>query len=123
MSKSAKGPITNLFLNDKFILLLIIVNSLTIFIDGFSELDVRTITTIILIDELITLAFVIEAFIKMRYFGIKAYFKSGWNKLDFFLVFISLPSLLLIFLHTEFQGVSYILILRVLRVFKFFTFL
>jgi voltage-gated sodium channel len=122
MSKSAKGPITNLFLNDKFILLLIIVNSLTIFIDGFSELDVRTITTIILIDELITLAFVFEAFIKMRYYGIRAYFKSGWNKLDFFLVFISLPSLMLIFLHTEFQGVSYILILRVLRVFKFLRF-
>jgi voltage-gated sodium channel len=117
-----KHLLKNPFLNDKFIFFLIVINSILIFFEGFKELEASTSFYISLIDSTITLAFGVEAIVKICHFGWKIYIKSGWNLLDFILIIISLPSIFLIILHSSFQGFSFLLILRVLRVFKFLRF-
>jgi voltage-gated sodium channel len=114
--------IQNPFLNDKFIFFLIVINSILIFCEGFKELGASASFYISLIDSTITLAFAVEALVKINHFGWKIYIKSGWNQLDLILIIISLPSIFLIILHSSFQGFSFLLILRVLRVFKFLRF-
>lgn len=115
--------IQRLFLDDKFILILIFLNAITIFGEGF-ELNSRPVETLIhILDSIFTIAFVVEMIIKLNTWGKTEYFKSNWNKMDFILVMMSLPSLLLLFFDESYAGLSFLLIFRVARVFKFFRFL
>jgi len=114
------GIITRLFLNDRFILFLIVLNSFTIFGEGFKDFGKNILYYITLIDSLITILFLVEAIIKINYFGWKTYIDSAWNKLDFILVVLSMPSIVLLLLHSQSHGLSFLLIFRVFRVFKFF---
>ena len=111
-----------LFLNDKFILGLIIVNSITIFIQGFN-IPVFYHRLIIYIDAIFTLAFLIEMLVKIYIYGFKVYWGSGWNKLDAILVLLALPSLIDIFIPTAVTNLQFLLVFRISRVFKFFRFL
>lgn len=111
-----------LFINDKFILALIIINSITIFIQGFDIPEFYH-RLIIYIDAFFTLAFSIEMIIKIKNSSFKKYWVSSWNKLDAILVFLALPSLIDIFLPATVTDLSFLLIFRVSRVFKFFRFL
>jgi len=120
--KNNNNFITNLFLNDKFILILILINSFTIFGEGFSELGEDIIFLINIIDSIITILFIFEASIKIFHLGWKNYIGSNWNKLDFILVILSLPSIFLLIIHSEIHGLSFLLIFRVSRAFKFFRF-
>ena len=112
----------NIFLNDSFILFLIVLNSITIFIEGFSELPYQIIPTINFIDSLITILFIVEASVKIHCHTWKNYIKEGWNKLDFFLIAVSVPSIILFVLQIDDTSLSFLLILRILRVFKFLRF-
>jgi len=114
------GMITRLFLNDRFILFLIVLNSFTIFGEGFENFGKDILYYITLIDSLITILFLAESIIKINHFGWKTYIGSAWNKLDFILVLLSLPSIVLLLSHSQSHGLSFLLIFRVFRVFKFF---
>lgn len=111
--------IKKLFLNDKFIFTLIIVNSVIIFIGGFKSLENQILH---FSDMAITLLFVIEAVIKISVYGWRRYIDSHWNKLDFILVIFSFPSMILNFFPAHLTDLSFLLVLRVSRVFKFFRF-
>lgn len=104
------------FLNDYFILVLVILNAFLIFIQEFQIkgdfLDC--------IEPLFTVLFVIEMIIKINQSGFNTYFKDGWNRLDFILVVVSLPSLAIIFYSDNILQLNIFLTLRVFRVFKFF---
>lgn len=64
-----------LFLNDKFILGVILLNSVIIYLQvtGLSA------PIISILDFACTLIFFVEMIIKNKEFGVKAYWKSGWN--------------------------------------------
>ena len=111
------------FLNDKFILALIVVNSVTIFTEGFSNIPDNVAFNIAIIDSLITFLFVFEMVVKLREWGWRKYISSSWNKLDFLLVVLSVPSLLYWFADAYAQSLSWLLVFRVTRVFKFFRFI
>ncbi|WP_430810857.1 MULTISPECIES: ion transporter [unclassified Carboxylicivirga] len=110
--------IKRLFLQDWFILSLILVNALTIFVLGFTPENY----TIRGIDNIITILFFGELLVKIQTYGAN-YFKSRWNVFDFLLIVISLPTLITIFIDISQIDFSYLLILRVFRVFKTFRFL
>ena len=114
--------IKKLFLNDKFILLIICLNTITIFSEGFQGIDDKTMYIITLIDVIFTLMFIIEAVIKISHYNRYSYFSSHWNKLDFILVVLSLPSILLLFVKEGYVDLSFLLVFRVSRVFKFLRF-
>ena len=114
--------IKKLFLNEKIILILILLNSVTIFASGFEIApDNRFILS--LTDNLITGLFIAEIIVKFQEFGIKNYFKSIWNKFDFILVALSFPTLIAFIGNLEITSFSFLLVFRVMRVFKSFRFL
>lgn len=113
------------FLNDIFILILIIVNAVVIFVLGF-DLSNNTHLGLLLVDNLITILFTTEIIVKIREYGRKEYFKSNWNVFDFVLVVLSLPTLIAFVFHFNMTDLSFVLIfrgVRVFRVFKSFRFL
>ncbi|MBR5831553.1 MAG: ion transporter [Bacteroidales bacterium] len=110
-----RQKISELFLNDKVILAFIIANAAIIFAQE-SGVDQ---SWLFYLDIFITMVFVVEMIVKHYKYGVKNYWKDAWNRLDGVLVILSLPSLLEIFVPTGIN-ISFILSLRVLRVFKFF---
>lgn len=114
--------VPNIFLSDKFILLVIIINSIVMFIQS-SGVYTKTLN---FIDATCIVIFLIEMICKMVHYGFKQYWSNGWNVMDGILVIISLPSLMIYF--TLMLGIkpllpfnfSIFLVLRVLRVFRFF---
>jgi voltage-gated sodium channel len=114
--------IKKLFLNEKIILILILLNSVTIFVSGF-EISPDNRFILSLTDNLITGLFIAEIIVKFKEFGIKNYFKSNWNKFDFVLVALSFPTLIAFLGNLEITSFSFLLVFRVMRVFKSFRFL
>ena len=114
--------IKRLFLNDKLILILILLNAVVIFISGF-DLQETEKSVLTLIDNVITALFVVEIVVKFREYGVKNYFKSNWNKFDFILIVLSVPTLISFTLNIEISDISFLLVFRVMRVFKSFRFL
>lgn len=106
----------SLFLNDFFILFLITANAVLIFIQEF-KLNGNVLDYI---EPVFTLLFVIEMITKIREYGFPKYISDGWNKLDFILIIIALPSLAVIFYNDSSLQLNIFLSLRVFRVFKFF---
>ena len=94
---------------------LILINSLVIFIQEFDN----SVDILDYVEPVCTLCFIAEMVVKMRAYGIRNYFHQGWNRLDFVLVLISMPSLVMLF-HPDFAITTNVfLALRALRVFKF----
>ena len=114
--------IKKLFLNEKIILILILLNSVTIFVSGF-EISTNNRFILSLSDNLITGLFIAEIIVKLQEFGIKNYFKSNWNRFDFILVALSFPTLIAFIGNLEITSFSFLLVFRVMRVFKSFRFL
>ncbi|MFY0672502.1 MAG: ion transporter [Bacteroidia bacterium] len=111
-----------LFLNDRFILYLILINVLLLFIGGF-EIPRPYAVYIDFIEHSFTLLFVIELLIKWKELGFKKYFAVNWNKFDFALVAISVPSVLAFFMQNTGLDYSFLLVFRAFRIFKAFRFI
>jgi voltage-gated sodium channel len=112
----------NLILNEKFILFIILLNSLVIFIQGFS-IESNLLKILEISDQFFTFIFIIELFIKLKSYGRKNYFNNGWNIFDFVLVVIAVPSFIAIFIPHNLIDLDFLLIFRTFRVFKFFRFI
>ncbi len=113
------GNFRKLFLNDNFILGLIVINAITIFI---SEFDLNF-PFFDYLEAAFTILFIIEMYVKISEQGFKVFFKRNWNKLDFVLVALSVPSLILLILGDYFVGPNIFLAVRVLRIFRSFRML
>lgn len=114
--------IGHLFLNDKFILVLIIINSIVIFMQGF-DFSPIWLKNLLLIDNIISLLFILELFVKVNTFGFSGYVKSKWNIFDGILIVLAIPSLYHWILYGNSNQLEYLLVLRIARVFKFFRLL
>jgi len=104
------------FLNEYRILFLILINALLIFIQEFnvngSILDY--------IEPVFTILFLVEMLVKVKTYGFSKYIRNGWNRLDFILVVIAIPSLAVVFYNDSAVQLNIFLTLRAFRVFKFF---
>ncbi len=113
--------IKKLFLKDRFILWLILINAAILFLAGYFTTDSQRLAFVVA-DNLLTTLFIVELIVKFNEYGIKGYFKSGWNRLDFILIIVSVPALLSFVLNIEIIDVSFLLVFRIFRVFKAFRF-
>jgi voltage-gated sodium channel len=111
------------FLDDRKLLWPIVVNAVVLFALGFSQLPAAYVGPLNTIDDAITTLFVIELAVKIRTWGWPKYWSSNWNKFDFVLIALSMPSLAGHFLDMRGIDLSFLLALRICRVFKFFRFL
>ncbi|HPS27862.1 MAG TPA: ion transporter [Bacteroidales bacterium] len=116
MQNKSSNSIKSLFLNDHFILMLIVANALLIFVQEF-DLNGNILDYF---EPVFTLLFVVEMVVKIIDKGFKNYISDPWNRLDFVLIIISIPSIAAIFFTNSILNLNVFLALRVFRVFKFF---
>jgi len=94
---------------------LVILNTLSIFVGGYYS-DVFAFT---LLDSIFTVLFIVEVLVKVREWGWKEYWADGWNRFDFVITMVAIPSLVNMFVHISIPT-NILLAFRVLRVFKSF---
>lgn len=112
-----KELVRKIFLNEHFILCIIIANACIIFAQESGVVS----KALSAADLICTIIFIIEMVVKQKEYGLKGYWRSGWNKLDGILVILSLPSLVAFFVPAGVLGnLSMLLILRLFRVLRFF---
>lgn len=112
-----KNLFYRIFLNDRTINIIILLNISTIICEeyGYYPLWIE------IIDNVTIFFFIFEMIAKQTKYGFANYWRSGWNRLDGSLVVISLPSIGALFFPSIFlSNASFILSLRILRVFRFF---
>jgi len=97
---------------------LVVVNTITIFIGGYFNAS----RLFVWIDSFFTLLFLAEVIVKINVYGWKNYWQDGWNKFDFIITLVAIPSLMNLFVETGF-ATNILLSLRTLRVFKSFRLL
>lgn len=108
----------NLLCNERIMLGAIVLNTAIMFLGGFWPESIWP----EICDAFFTVVFLFEAIAKISEHGWIAYWKQGWNKFDFVVLLIALPSLASIFVdHT--MATNAILALRSLRLFKSFKML
>lgn len=107
--------------NDKFILLVILINVGIIYLHTFTIFEKYYLIFDIL-DVIFTLFFTYEIVVKVKSTKssnkLKSYLKDHWNKIDFFSVVLALPSVGVLFSHQLDFFIGFTA-LRSLRVFKF----
>ncbi len=105
-----------LFLNDRFILTVVLLNCAILFVE---EMGI-THPAIVAVDMICIFIFTIEMVVKHIELGVKEYWNDGWNRLDGILVLVGLASLPGMLLPVEAPDLSGLLVLRALRIFRFF---
>ncbi len=113
------NSIKRFFTNDHIMLVLVLINTSIIFISAFLP---NQVDTFLIIDSLFTFLFLIEALVKIRVHGFAGYWADGWNRFDFIIVLLALPSCINVF-GLGLPGTSVLLSLRLMRVFKSFRLL
>lgn len=106
-------------MNEWLIVAAIILNSLLIFLMGFEQL--REDPYMSLFDHVFTIFFILEIVVKVAFNGWRSYINNTWNKFDFVLVAISIPSLFELIIHIP--DISYLLVFRLLRVLRILRFM
>lgn len=110
----------HLFASDRIVLPTLLLNILVLFLLSFDGLE-RYFPIFESIDFGCTIFFLIEAVVKIRRYSWRGYITSHWNKLDFIIVLLTTPSLLIWFIPIP--DFTFLLVLRAFRVAKFFRFL
>ncbi len=100
---------------DRVALWLIIVNTIVIIIQEFGY-DTLLLA---LLDHALTLFFLVELCIKIKDQTLKGYWSDGWNKMDFIIIVLSLPSLIDGLVDFNTKIFSIFLAVRTLRILKF----
>ena len=95
------------------------INTGIIFVSGFFPEQGGA---LLVIDCLFTMLFLIEAVIKIHVRGFSRYWTDGWNRFDFILVLLALPSIINLFADTL-PSTNILLSLRTMRAFKSFRML
>jgi voltage-gated sodium channel len=113
------SAILRVFLNEWIIVAAILINSVLLFLMGYDQFHHSPV--LLGADTFFTIFFLCEILVKVGYNGWKNYISQAWNKLDFILVAISLPSLLEAFM--TFPDISYLLVFRLLRVMRILRFM
>jgi voltage-gated sodium channel len=103
--------LNRILLSERLMLAAVAVNSLLIYAMYFPAL--RGVKWLEYADMAFILLFVLEAIYKISTYGVARYFHSGWNRFDFGIVLLSMPTLLVPF--TDVPDTAVFIILRLFR--------
>ena len=110
------SKIKKIFLNESVILSIIVINTIIIFL---TESGINN-YLLFHIDILITIFFVIEMMVKIKEYSFKTFWNNGWDRFDFIIILLSVPSITTLFINSSLSNLSVILALRLLRIFRIF---
>jgi voltage-gated sodium channel len=109
------------FLSERVMLITVALNALLIYCMCFPSL--MGVKWLEYLDLAFLVVFIVEAGVKIRTYGAEQYFESGWNRFDFSIVVLSLPTLLVPFFDVPDTGVFIILrlfrLVRIARLLRF----
>jgi voltage-gated sodium channel len=108
------------FTHDRPVGVVISLNALVLFLLSFPDLAHQH--WLGMLDALFLFYFMIEAFTKIRLLGWQEYRASGWNRFDFLILILSIPSVVLLF-QTQESNYTFIFVFRIIRVIRFFKFI
>lgn len=100
-----------ILLSERLILAAVAINSLLIYAMYFPRL--RGVAWLDYLDMAFILLFVLEAVCKISTCGLSGYFRDGWNRFDFAIVILSMPTLLVPFI--EVPDTAFFIVLRLFR--------
>ncbi len=100
------------FLSERAMLLAVVLNAVLICAMYFPSLKGNN--WLEYLDYLFILLFLAEALVKIRTYGRRRYFEGNWNRFDFTIAILSLPTLLVPFVRIP--DASFIMILRLFRI-------
>ncbi|MEZ5044227.1 MAG: ion transporter [Saprospiraceae bacterium] len=112
--------IKRFFLSERNIMVAILINAAIIFIMYFPQC--RDLSWLEAADHLLVVFFIVEAIVKLKTLGSKAYFASAWNRFDFFIIIGSLPTLL-VSLIPNIPDTSLLIVLRLFRLIRLIRFI
>jgi len=102
---------------EQFILLCILLSSIALAMDRPALVDGPERVFMDWLNLALSVAFGIEALLKITVYSFSVYIKSSWNRLDFFIVATSALDLMLSYLETG-SDLSILKILRIFRIFR-----
>lgn len=111
---------TRWFTDDRPVALVISMNAIVLFLLSFPQFGGNNFLEIL--DAIFLFYFMLEALLKIRELGWDSYIKNGWNKFDFIIVVMSIPSLILLFEH-NLSDFTFLFVFRIVRVIRFFKFI
>lgn len=116
-----KNRFQQYFTEDRYVFIVIALNALVLFLLSFPSLD--PIGFWLEVIDLIFLGyFMMEAIMKIRVQGWRAYISRGWNKFDFGLLVLSVPAVLVL-VQGHWADLSLFFVFRIARIARFFKFL
>lgn len=103
-----------------FIMSVIILNCIALFLHSFNKYH-NQFLTLEWVDHICTLLFVVELMVNVYERG-WGYLRNPWHLFDAFIVFVSVITLVVFVLHLNdlIPDLEYLLVARILRVFKFY---
>lgn len=107
--------------SERLVVWIILVNTLALFLDAFPIVHRKSLGWLNVLDQICTLFFILEIVARVYLNGFRTFWANGWNRFDFWIVLLSLPSLLTLFFNS--RAFSVILLLRLGRLIKFFRLL
>ncbi len=112
------------FTDDRNVAVVILINAVILFLLAFDEINQFPVLKFWMgfLDTLFILYFLLEAVFKIQEAGWQRYISNPWNKFDFIIVLLSVPSILLLF-ESAMKDLSFVFVLRVVRVIRFFKFI
>lgn len=113
--------LANIVTQEERVVYVILVNSLALFFDAFPSIHVFTGGWLGTIDTFCTLYFLLELLCKLYLLGPQNFWKNGWNRFDFWVILLAIPSLFPFLWHS--QAFAVLLLLRFGRLIKFFRLL
>lgn len=116
LKQQPKTWFSRFLLNEKMILIVIIINTIVIFLE---ESGIHS-PFLMFADLTCTVIFLLEMIVKHFYLGFHGYWSSAWNRLDGILVFLSLPSLIMVIFPRDYFDFSVLLIFRLFRILRVF---
>jgi MscS family membrane protein len=119
-----KSAIIKALVNEKLVMLVVLVNSIVfVSLDVNPKLVETTGTWITWVDYICVIYFILEMFLKIYLLGFLSYFKSHWNKFDVVIVLASLPILLEPFFEALGDSLGWAPIFRITRLLRLGRFL
>lgn len=115
-----RAAITRLLIEDRNVAVVIGLNAVVLFLLSFPQLEHNLWLEIL--DACFLLYFLLEALVKIRRMGWARYIHSRWNQLDFGIVLLSIPSVILLF-QPSLPNLAFVFLFRVLRILRFFKFI
>lgn len=111
--------LSRLFLNETFIMTIVILNGIVIFLQCYYTSQEISFQRLAHLDSLFTILFVFEAFVKIKSLTFKGYWSDKWNRWDFVITAITALSLVQYISPNQFtETIGVISAIRTLRVLK-----